>query len=336
MMTTLSIPRHLKGIRVVIAERKRMNMTKSTEEVRESLTGPVVAMTTPFNRDLSVDYAGLRSLTDYYIDSGIRTVIVAGSTGEFHTMSDQERREVIEAVVEQAGGRITVIAGCAHSGSALAADMVEFSEKVGADAAMVTPPYYGFSGFGGLKRHYEVIAERSGLGVVVYFSGAVMSKVQPLIADPTLLYELCDVSNVIAFKDATANYAYYRDISQVLAGKVAVMGSAGMNYYLWGHIFGSPCFLTGVGNIWPKVELEFSDALDSGDRATAERIVKEIDLPYLRGMTAAGHNYWAGVKVLLDAAGLPGGPVRPPLLDWPQADADSILSMAREIGLLDT
>lgn len=309
-------------------------MSRSKEEVRKSLTGPIVAMTTPFNADLSVDFDGLRALTDYYVDSGIKTVIVAGSTGEFHTMSDDERRQVIQAVVEQANGRITVIAGCAHSGSELAADLVEFSQEIGADAAMVTPPYYGFAGFEGLKKHYEVIGERSDLGIVVYFSGAVMSKVQPLIANPNLLYELCDLPNVIAFKDATANWAYYRDISTELEGKVAVMGSAGMNYYLWGHIFGSPCFLTGLGNIWPKVELDFAAALDSGDRATAEKIVKEIDVPYLKAMVAPGHNYWAGVKVLLDAEGLPGGPVRPPLLDWPEVDAEGIRAMAREVGLL--
>lgn len=310
-------------------------MSQTRDEVRKSLTGPIVAMTTPFNEDLSVDHGGLRTLTDYYADAGIRTVIVAGSTGEFYTMSDDERKLVIKTVVDQANGRMTVIAGAAHSGTALAADMVAYSEEIGANAAMVTPPYYGFSGHEGLKRHYEVIGERSELGIVVYFSGAVMSKVQAHIANPELLYDLVSAPNIIAFKDATANWAYYRDISQHLKDEVAVMGSAGMNYYLWGATFGSPCFLTGVGNIWPQVELEFSKAIDDGDRAAAEGIVKEVDLPYLHAMVAPGHNYWAGVKVLLDAIGLPGGPVRPPLLDWPDSDAETIRAMARSIGLLE-
>ena len=68
-------------------------MPLTPAELRARLTGPIVAMTTPFNKDLSVDFAGLRHLTDYYAESGIKTVIVAGSTGEFASMSDDERKQ---------------------------------------------------------------------------------------------------------------------------------------------------------------------------------------------------------------------------------------------------
>ena len=66
------------------------------------------------------------------------------------------------------------------------------------------------------------------------------------------------------YKDSSGDFAFYRAHSQLLEGKVATMGSAGMNYYLWGHEFGSSCFLTGLGNIWPRWEIEFYDHLAAG------------------------------------------------------------------------
>lgn len=307
-------------------------MRMTTAQLRDRLRGPVVAMTTPFNRDLSLDLGGLKRLTEFYVASGIQTVIAAGSTGEFAALSDGERRQVIQTVVETAAGRITVIAGCAHSGTQLTADLVQFAERVGAHGAMITPPYYGFDGVDGLRRHYELVAEASPLPVVIYFSGAVLSKVSNIIADPRLLYRLCEVPTIAGFKDATQNWAFHRDICLALKGRVAVMGSAGMNHYLWGHIFGAPCFLTGLGNVWPALELEFYQALERADRATAERIAIEQDVPYLHAATR--YNYFAAVKLLLDAVGLPGGPMRPPLLDWPEEAARELRQTMERVGLL--
>lgn len=241
------------------------------EQLRDRMRGLIVAMTTPFKPDLSLDLDGLRRLTDYYASASVPAVIVAGSTGEFHALSDDERKRVIETVVRQARGRMTVIAGTAHSGTQLALDLTRFAEDAGVDGVMITPPYYGFSGFDGLRRHYETIAAGSGTGIVVYFSGAVLPKVQDVIANPALLARLCEIPHLVGFKDSSGNYAFYRDISLMLRGKVAVMGSGGMGYYLWGHIFGSPCSLAGIGNIWPAVELRFHEALARGDRTTAER-----------------------------------------------------------------
>jgi dihydrodipicolinate synthase/N-acetylneuraminate lyase len=300
-------------------------------ELRERMRGMIVAMTTPFREDLALDLDGLRRLTDFYAEAGVPAVIAAGSTGEFYALSDDERRRVIETVVRQARGRMTVIAGCAHSGTQLTLELTRFAQDVGADGAMITPPYYGFSGFEGLRRHYELVAGQTSIGIVVYFSGAVLSKVTDLIADPSLLARLCEIPHLVGFKDSTGNYAFYRDVSLLLKDKVAVMGSGGMGYYLWGHIFGSPCSLAGVGNVWPEVELEFHRALARGDRAAAERTVIEVDLPYL---AASRSNYFAAVKAMLDMAGLPGGPVRPPLVDWRPEARRRLQQTMERIGLL--
>ena len=89
-----------------------MNKSEVSKKLKQALVGPVVAMTTPFKSDLSLDLDGLRKLTDLYAESGIKNVIAAGSTGEFYSLTDEERKTVIRTVVEQNAGRMTVIGCC--------------------------------------------------------------------------------------------------------------------------------------------------------------------------------------------------------------------------------
>ena len=299
-------------------------------------------MTTPFKDDLTLDIEGLKRLTDLYVEGGITNVIVAGSTGEFFSMTDEERKQVITTVVEQSAGRMTVVAGCAHSGTDLSVALARHAKEVGADGVMVTPPYYSHTGFAGIKRHFEIVSESVDIGIVVYFSGSVLrfpavsNVVREDFVCPPEMIELADIPNVGAFKDASGSYGFHRDVCLALdgpEGRIAVMGSDGMSYHLWGHSFGSRCYLTGLGNIWPKVEVGFFEKLEAGDSEGARRIVVEKELPYLAATKATG-KYWACVKTLLDMAGEPGGPMRPPLLDLSEEQKKTVRRMAEETGLL--
>ena len=106
-----------------------------------------------------------------------------------------------------------------------------------------------------------------------------------------------------------------------------------MNYYLWGHEFGSSCFLTGLGNIWPRWEIDFYDHLVAGRRDEAVKIVREKDLPFL-GVTTTTRRYWACVKALQEMIGLPGGPMRPPLVDCTSEQRRELRRVCTEIGLM--
>jgi len=215
-------------------------------------------------------------------------------------------------------------------------ELVQHAQEVGADGAMVTPPYYTYSGSEGLYRHYEIINNESDLGILVYFSGAVLHQVQDVIANPALLYKICELPHISGFKDASGNHWFLRDVSIALKGKVAVLASAGLGYFMWGWDYGCPGFITGLGNIWPQVELEFWHALERGDRATAQKIAYEKDRPYINYIKGKPkrYNYWAAVKALLDMEGLPGGPMRPPLLDWPKDELPALRAEMVRIGLM--
>jgi len=307
------------------------------EELRKKLRGPVVAMTTHFKDDFSLDLDAMTRLTEYYVEQKVPTVIVTGSTGEFFSLTDEERKQVQQKVIDTVDGRMTVIAGTAHSGTDITIDLTKHAQDIGADGAMITPPYYGYNGGGlpCLQSHYDKVTRATDIGIIIYFSGNVLPQVPDILADPKLMLPLIESCNGHAsgFKDSSGDFSFYRQVSELLLGKVATMGSAGMNYYLWGHSFGSPCFLTGLGNVWPKVEIDFYNHLQNGNRDEALRIVKEKDLPYIKACVST-KRYWACLKVLQEMIGLPGGPVRGPLLDLEARDRDMIARVCSEIRLL--
>jgi len=307
------------------------------EAFKAVLRGPIVAMTTPFRPDLSLDIDGLKRLVEFYCESGIGPLIVGGSTGELFSLSMEERKTILEAAVEQAAGRLPIIAGCPHSGTHLALELVQHAQQAGADGAMVTPPYYTFSGFEGLYRHYEIITKESDLGILVYFSGAVIRLVEEIIANAALLFRICELPNIVGFKDATMNHWFYRDVSVALKDEIAVIGSAGLGYFLWGWDYGSPGFITGLGNIWPRIEIDFFRVLEAGDRDAAQKIAAEKDMPYIKFIKGRPkrYNYWSAVKALLDMTGLAGGPMRPPILDWPREELSELRAEMVRIGVME-
>jgi 4-hydroxy-tetrahydrodipicolinate synthase len=326
-----------------------MTKTEASEWLRTNMRGPVVAMTTPMNEDRSIDYNGLRKLTEFYNDSGIRWVAVGGSTAEFFSLTMDERRQCIQTVVETSDDDTHVLAGCQHSGTRLALDLVRFSEKVGADAVMVQPPYYSFSGFRSIKKHFEKISEHSNIGICVYFSGSnlrfpeLSGFTEESRSCPPEMEELAAIPNVGAFKDATGDYGFHKDIVRALDGpdgQAAIMGSNGMEFHLWGHESGSRSFLTGLGNVWPSVEVEFFEALEDGRRDRAVEIVNEIEREYLHttkfGDALGPGKYWVAVKALQEMQGLPAGPVRLPLLNLTTQERDALERMVHNTGLAET
>ena len=233
---------------------------------------------------------------------------------------------------------MTVIAGVSDMASLKCIEHTKAAEEQGADGAMLTPPLAATNGggFPMLQYHYDVVTSATEIGIVIYFSGAVMWQVQDIIAQPELVLDLVDSCNgkAAGFKDASGVFPFYRRHSELLKGKVATMGSAGMNYYLWGHEFGSPCFLTGLGNIWPKWEIAFYNHLVEGRREEAVKIVNEKDLPYL-AVTKETGRYWACVKALQEMVGLPGGKMRPPLVECTPEQREELRRVCTESGLME-
>lgn len=316
-----------------------MSDNKVAKDLCEKLKGPVVAMTTHFHDDYSLDLDAMKRLTEFYIEEKVPTVIVTGSTGEYGALTDEERKAVQKTVIDTAqGSSMAVITGVSDMASLNCIELTKYVEGEGADGVMLTPPLAGTNGGGlpVLQNHYDVVSRATNIGIVIYFSGAVLWQVQDIIANPEKMKDLVDAcnGNCGGFKDSSGNFTFYRQVSMDLGNRISVMGSNGMNYFFWGQRFGSRCCLTGLGNIWPKFEIEFCEYMEKGDYDAAQKIVNEMDLPYL-AVTKDTKRYWACVKALQEMVGLPGGPMRPPLIDCTTEQRDALRRVCTEIGLME-
>jgi len=173
-------------------------MTSSNRRI----TGSIVALVTPLHEDGSVDYPALRKLIDWHIAEGTDCIGVVGTTGESPTVNVDEHCEIIRVSVEQAKGRVPVMAGCGANSTAEAIELARFAKKVGADCQLQVVPYYNKPTQEGQYLHFRSIAEAVGdLPMVLY---NVPGRSVADMAHDTVL-RLAQVPGIVAIKEATGN-----------------------------------------------------------------------------------------------------------------------------------
>ncbi|MBN8802351.1 MAG: 4-hydroxy-tetrahydrodipicolinate synthase, partial [Stenotrophomonas acidaminiphila] len=166
------------------------------------LRGSIVALVTPMHEDGSVDYAALRRLVDWHVAEGTDCIGVVGTTGESPTVDVEEHCEIIRVAVEQAAGRVPVMAGCGGNSTAEAIALARYAREVGADSQLQVVPYYNKPGQEGQYRHFRAIAEATGdLPIVLY--NVPGRSVADLQHDTVL--RLAQVPGVVGIKEATGN-----------------------------------------------------------------------------------------------------------------------------------
>lgn len=131
-------------------------------------TGAGVALITPMNLDGSVNYEKLKELVDWHINSKTDAIIVCGTTGEPCTLTDEEHREVIRAVVRRANGKIPVIAGTGSNDTQYAVNLSKAAQDLGVDGVLVVSPYYNRTSQTGLVKHYLKIADSISVPLIIY------------------------------------------------------------------------------------------------------------------------------------------------------------------------
>jgi 4-hydroxy-tetrahydrodipicolinate synthase len=173
-------------------------MTSSTRRI----TGSIVALVTPLHEDGSVDYPTLRKLIDWHVAEGTDCIGVVGTTGESPTVNVDEHCEIIRVSVEQAKGKVPIMAGCGANSTAEAIELAKFAKKVGADCQLQVVPYYNKPTQEGQYLHFKAIAEAVGdLPMVLY---NVPGRTVADMAHETVL-RLAQVPGIVGIKEATGN-----------------------------------------------------------------------------------------------------------------------------------
>ncbi|MZK49540.1 4-hydroxy-tetrahydrodipicolinate synthase [Clostridium beijerinckii] len=163
-------------------------------------TGAAVAIVTPFTED-GINFSELKKLIDFNIENGTDAIVIAGTTGESSTMTDEEHREVIRFTVEYVNKRVPVIAGTGSNDTVYAVELSKYAESVGADALLLVTPYYNKTTQTGLIKHYNYIADRVNIPIILY---NVPSRTGVNIT-PETYAELAKHPRIVATKEASGD-----------------------------------------------------------------------------------------------------------------------------------
>ena len=167
---------------------------------KEIFTGAAVAIITPFN-DEGINYEELKKLIDFNIENGTDAIVIAGTTGESATMSDEEHKAVIKFTVDYVNKRVPVIAGTGSNDTLYAVGLSQYAEEVGVDGLLIVTPYYNKTTQSGLVKHYNYIADRVNIPIILY---NVPSRTGINIK-PETYAKLAQHKNIVATKEANGN-----------------------------------------------------------------------------------------------------------------------------------
>lgn len=286
-----------------------------------SLTGVLVALVTPFAADGSVDESRLRALVDRTIDGGVHGVVACGSTGEFSALSVDERRLVVELVVDQAARRVPVVAQTGSTSTSEAIALSRHAQAVGADVVMPVAPYYEPLTLAETTNYLRRVAGSVDIPVMVYnLPGATGVDLSPAVVAGLAR----EVENIRYVKNTSPDMAqaaqlvhHYGDSIGLFLGWDSLILSA--------LVSGAAGVMAGTANVVPGELVAVYDAVQAGDLETARQAWARV-YPLLDA--ALSMNYGAAVKVALEAVGFPVGSPREPMMPLDPADAARIAELA--------
>lgn len=231
-------------------------------------SGSIPALVTPF-RDGAFDESAFRRLVDWQIENGSKALVPCGTTGEASTLSNAEHHRVIEICIEQAAGRVPVIAGCGSNDTRNALLHMNFSKKAGAAAGLCVAPYYNRPGQAGIIAHFSYLAEHSDLPIVLYnVPGRTVTDIEP--------ETVCELAQrypdrIVGIKDASGDLSRVTD-HRMGIGKDFCQLSGDDELALPANAAGSVGCISVTANVAPALCAEFQQACADNDLVRAREL----------------------------------------------------------------
>ena len=289
------------------------------------LKGVFPAMATPLTPDEQIDQAALKKLVHYLLDGGVHGIVALGSTGEFPAMNESMRQQVMETTLAEVNGKVPVLVGCGEPGTQRTVEQVRIAARTKADGVLVAVPYYFNMDQPAVVRHYQTVADASGLPVVVY-NFPQMTKVT-FTADTVA--KLAEHPNIIGIKDSSGDFFGMQRFIDVTAGADFAVMSGNPALGLSAYQLGAKGGIYAGCSLFPKQCAAVYNAFMDGDMATAVELQKKASLiPMMGGF---GPNS-AVVKFGLNKLGICGPTVAAPF-SLAAGQDEKILAWMRRIGL---
>ncbi|MDR7867024.1 MAG: 4-hydroxy-tetrahydrodipicolinate synthase [Sporomusaceae bacterium] len=286
----------------------------------------LTAMVTPFDKNMAVDYDKAAELAAYLVDHGNDGLVVAGSTGEAATLTDQERLKLFEVVLAAVGDRAYVVGGTGTNDTATSIHLTREAARIGLHGAMLVAPYYNKPSQEGLFRHFAAAAAAApDLPLIVY---NVPGRTSVNLLPETVL-RLAAIKNIVAVKEASGNLEQMSEIIRI--------APEGFDLYSGDDALTLPALAVGgcgvisvAGHIVGREIKAMIAAFFAGDLARARELHLKL-IPVFRAMFIATNP--TPVKAAVNMLGLAAGDVRLPLVAPGAADLDKIRAEMRKLDL---
>ncbi len=286
--------------------------------------GVATAIVTPMTKE-GVDYSAFGRLLDWQIAEGVNALVIAGTTGEGSTLTDEEHREVLRFAVETVHGRVPVIAGTGSNDIAYAIDLTEHACNVGCDAMLVVTPYYNKATQKGLIRSFSDIADASTKPLILY---NVPSRTGCNLLPKTCL-ELSDHPNISAIKEASGNISQIAELASLVRGKMDIY-SGNDDQIVPVMSLGGKGVISVLSNVLPRKTVEMCDAFFAGNIAKSRELQLDL-LPLVNALFCEVNPI--PVKAAMAAMGFGENYLRLPLTPMEPQNEAVLLSLMREQGL---
>ncbi len=290
------------------------------------ITGSIVALVTPMHDDTSVDYPTLRKLIDWHIEQGTDCIGVVGTTGESPTVNVEEHCEIIRVSVEQAKGRVPIMAGCGANSTQEAVELAHFAKKVGADCQLQVVPYYNKPTQEGQYLHFKKIAESVDLPMVLYnVPGRTVADLQH-----DTVIRLSKVPGIVGIKEATGNIERAQWLIKDLPKTFSVYSGDDPTAVAL-MLCGGKGNVSVSANIAPKLMHELCVAAMSGNVARAMQIQFQL-LPIHKHLFVEANPI--PLKWAMSKMGLCNGTMRLPMTTLTQANESVVQAALKASGLI--
>lgn len=305
------------------------------EKVRAKVKGILVVMTTPFKDNYELDIEGVKKHTRFLIEkglvSGAGVLVPTGSTGECPMLRENERKEVLKAIVEAANNEVPVFCGCNHTDTRVVIELAQYAEKIGSDGVMISPPYYWCPTEDVVLNHYTSICNEIDIGVMVY-NNWFASQLDMTIET---LEKLAEIPNIVAIKENSCRIEKWDVLCLKLGDKVNIVTGNGDVHEPYTSLMGSNGIISGLANFIPEKYLEIYKAITDGDFMKARKLHHEEILPLAFSYTSDDSSrYIAFLKEYMNLMGIPAGPARLPIVPLNSTEKEEIKKIAIEYKLI--
>ncbi len=288
--------------------------------------GIIPAMVTPFDKQGKISEDGLRKLIDYLMEGGVHGLFPVGSQGEFYALEKEEKKKIMEVVLDQVKGRVPIYAGTGAITTKEAITLTKMAEDIGVDAVSIITPFFISPTQNELYEHYLAVAKSTSLPILLYNnpgrSGVNLST--------DLVVRLSKIDNIVGIKDSSGDMTLTTEYIRRTSNDFSVL--AGRDTLIYGTLlYGGKGAIAATANVAPKLVVEIYEAYVRGDIEQAKKT--QAELAPLRLAFSLG-SFPVVIKDALELIGIKVGTTRAPIKSLNKDKQEMLRDVLQQMGLL--